>query len=59
MLAAMGVPEEIGMGAVRFSLGRQTTDAEIDAVIEQLTSTLAPSVMTHMRALKHQRPADA
>ena len=47
VLAAMGVPEEIGMGAVRFSLGRQTTDAEIDAVIEQLTSTLHPSVVTH------------
>lgn len=43
VLAAMGVPEKIGMGAVRFSLGRQTTDAEIDAVIEQLTSTLTPA----------------
>jgi cysteine desulfurase len=36
VLAAMGVPEEIGMGAVRFSLGRTTTDAEIDVVIDQL-----------------------
>jgi cysteine desulfurase len=43
VLAAMGVPEEIGMGAVRFSLGRQTKDMEIDAVIEQLTSTLTPA----------------
>jgi len=36
VLAAMGVPERVGMGAVRFSLGRSTTDAEIDAVIDQL-----------------------
>jgi cysteine desulfurase len=36
VLAAMGVPERVGMGAVRFSLGRSTTAAEIDAVIGQL-----------------------
>jgi cysteine desulfurase len=36
VLAAMGVPDKIGMGAVRFSLGRQTTDAEVDAVIGSL-----------------------
>lgn len=36
VLAAMGVPERVGMGAVRFSLGRNTTDAEIDIVIDQL-----------------------
>jgi len=41
VLKAMGVPPEIGMGAIRFSLGRQTRDAEIDAVTEQLTSLLA------------------
>ena len=29
----MSVPERVGMGAVRFSLGRTTTAAEIDAVI--------------------------
>jgi cysteine desulfurase len=40
VLAAMGVPEKIGMGAVRFSLGRQTTDAEIDAVVAQLAKQL-------------------
>jgi cysteine desulfurase len=32
VLAAMGVPPEVGLGAVRFSLGRWTTQAEIDAV---------------------------
>ncbi|MBE0703301.1 MAG: cysteine desulfurase [Afipia sp.] len=43
VLAAMGVPERIGMGAVRFSLGRQTTDAEIDAVVTQLATVPALS----------------
>lgn len=36
VLKAMGVPEDLGMGAVRFSLGRGTTKAEIDAVVGQL-----------------------
>ena len=36
VLAAMGVPEKGGMGAVRFSLGRHTTDDEIDAVVAQV-----------------------
>lgn len=43
VLAAMGVAEESGMGAVRFSLGRQTTDAEIDAVIARLAAAPASS----------------
>lgn len=38
VLAAMGVDERAGMGAVRFSLGRGTTQAEIDAVVQQLQS---------------------
>jgi cysteine desulfurase len=42
VLAAMGVPHEIGMGAIRFSLGRQTTEAEIDTVIAQLATVVAP-----------------
>jgi cysteine desulfurase len=33
VLAAMGVPPEIGRGAVRFSLGRGTTEQEIDHVL--------------------------
>jgi cysteine desulfurase len=40
VLAAMRVPERIGMGAVRFSLGRETTEAEIEAVIDQLRARL-------------------
>jgi cysteine desulfurase len=40
VLKAMGVPPEIGLGAVRFSLGRSTTEAEIDAVAERLRQVL-------------------
>jgi hypothetical protein len=43
VLAAMGVPERIGIGAVRFSLGRQTRDAEIDAVVTQPATVPAVS----------------
>ncbi len=38
VLTAMGVAPEVGMGAVRFSLGRPTTPAEIDAVTERLAA---------------------
>ena len=41
VLAAMGVPPEVGMGAVRFSLGRATTTDEIAEVIERLSAVLA------------------
>ncbi|MEX0717544.1 MAG: cysteine desulfurase family protein [Planctomycetaceae bacterium] len=37
VLEAMGVCEEAGRGAIRFSLGRSTTQAEIDAVVEILS----------------------
>jgi len=40
VLAAMGVPPEVGMGAVRFSLGRNTTNADVDAVVSALTEVL-------------------
>lgn len=39
MLAAMGVPEKTGTGAIRRNLGRETTDAKIDPVITQLMKT--------------------
>jgi cysteine desulfurase len=39
VLAAMRVPERIGMGAIRFSLGRHTTADEIDEVVERLSTT--------------------
>jgi cysteine desulfurase len=41
VLAAMGVSPEVGMGAIRFSLGRGTTAEEIDAVVGRLTEVLA------------------
>lgn len=40
VLEAMGVAPEVGMGAVRFSLGRGTTDEEIATVVEALSNVL-------------------
>jgi cysteine desulfurase len=40
VLQAMGVSEEAGAGAVRFSLGRSTTSEEIDAAIKLLVPLL-------------------
>jgi cysteine desulfurase len=36
VLLAMGVPEAEARGALRFSLGRTSTDADVDAVIEAI-----------------------
>ena len=41
VLQAMGVAPEVGMGAIRFSLGRQTTRADLDAVGERMACVLA------------------
>ena len=41
VLQAMGVTPAVGMGAIRFSLGRDTTAAEIETVVERLASVLA------------------
>ena len=41
ILAAMGITPEVGMGAVRFSLGRGTTRDEIGIVIERLADVIA------------------
>ena len=41
VLKAMGVPESVGAGAVRFSLGRGTTREEIDAAIDRITVMLS------------------
>jgi cysteine desulfurase len=43
VLKAMGVPPEIGMGTIRLSLGRGTTRAEIDEVVERLAHALDAS----------------
>lgn len=41
VLAAMRVPPNIGMGAVRFSLGRGTQREEISEVVERLAGVLS------------------
>jgi cysteine desulfurase len=43
VLEAMGVAPEVGMGAVRFSLGRGTTRDEIDMVVQRLAYILVPA----------------
>ncbi|MDP2619956.1 MAG: cysteine desulfurase family protein [Hyphomicrobiales bacterium] len=43
VLQAMGVAPEVGMGAIRFSLGRTTTEEEIDAVAARLSGILLQS----------------
>jgi cysteine desulfurase len=37
VLRAMSVPESIGLGAIRFSLGRNSTRDEVESVAEQLS----------------------
>ena len=41
VLAAMGVPPEEGMGAIRFSLGRSTTWEELEEVLNGLRTALS------------------
>jgi len=45
VLLAMGVPKEVAQSAVRFSLGRCSTEQEIDRVLEIL-----PAVVSKLRA---------
>ena len=46
VLTAMGVPERVGMGAIRFSLGRETTAEEIETVLDLIaTSELRSNVL--------------
>ncbi|MDP2998997.1 MAG: cysteine desulfurase family protein [Bryobacterales bacterium] len=40
VLKAMRIPPETGMGAIRFSLGRTTTQEEIEAVVKRLKAIL-------------------
>jgi len=41
VLKAMGIAPEVSMGAIRFSLGRSTSQQEIEEVVNQLTRALA------------------
>lgn len=43
VLQAMGVAPEVGMGAIRFSLGRDTTEDDVNAVGSALNSAIAPT----------------
>jgi cysteine desulfurase len=43
VLRAMRVAPEVGMGAIRFSLGRGTTNEEIDSVADRLANLVAPA----------------
>ena len=46
VLVAMGIPPELARGSLRFSLGRENTDKDIDRLLEVL-----PGVVERMRAL--------
>jgi cysteine desulfurase len=48
VLEAMGVAPGVGMGAIRFSLGRWTTRDEIDAALKRLTNVLAVAESEHL-----------
>jgi cysteine desulfurase len=41
VLRAMGISNEVGMGAIRFSLGRTTTIEEVERVIQLIKDTLS------------------
>lgn len=42
VLKAMGVPEEVGRGAIRLSVGRFTTDADVDQAAELVLNRVFP-----------------
>ncbi len=44
VLRAMGVPPGVGMGAIRFSLGRGTTEAEIRTVVGAIDAAVSAGV---------------
>ena len=46
VLVAMGVPDDLARGSLRFTLGRDNTDADVDRLLEVL-----PGIVERMRAL--------
>lgn len=46
VLLAIGLPHELAHGSLRFTLGRQTTEVEIDYVLE-----LLPGIVSKLRAM--------
>lgn len=53
VLTAMGYPEDEARGAVRLSLGRLTTQADVDAA-----AAIVPGVIVHQRAAAAEASAD-
>ena len=43
VLKAIGITPEVGMGAIRFSLGRKTTIHELETVVQLLKGALSPN----------------
>lgn len=56
VLEAMGVPMDVALGAIRFSLGRTSTVAEVDEVVAWLQSVVGHSEQT-TRAEEHRGAA--
>jgi selenium donor protein len=46
VLRAMGVPEAIGIGAIRFSLGRSSTSSQVKRVVEELRLRIGTAAAT-------------
>lgn len=44
VLAAMGVTPEVGMGAIRFSLGRDSSQPDVDDVVDQLNRAVRHAI---------------
>jgi cysteine desulfurase len=55
VLEAMGVSEEVGLGALRFSLGRMTTAAEIDQVVSGLSKVIDELARTAVTSVPSPR----
>ena len=51
VLVAMGVPPAVAQGSIRFSLGRENTEADVDYVLETL-----PPIVERLRAMSMFSP---
>jgi cysteine desulfurase len=56
VLSAMGVSRELAVCAVRLSMGRTTTEADVDAVIDALRGAVRVASGTGLRALASSGP---
>lgn len=55
VLAAMGASEEVGLSAVRFSLGRNTTQNEIETVVARLVDCLRSNSHTAIPTVRENK----